>query len=810
MADNLFEKLSLLERINLSSTPLNDTDLSLVSRYGNGVFTSYAVALSDLRAALERTTVFSTPTAGLAGTTQNQIFYVYSDSTQLYLNAYYNRVNAFELITDDNNVGKIYPSANYLALRGSYYEYGNTPLVPSFAALRSLPVIREGQRVKLGSYNTSTSLGGGEFIGHLGNGVDDGGITAAGTGYYWTRVVIGNEIHASHFNLDSGVDETAKFKSFCAAPYDKVLDQKVIVSGLGIIADNTNFRGAKGGFIQVGASITDTTGSNQGQCLKPGNYTTLSGVVINGGVIGGGILVTNTTGVTIDNCVVSYSNSVMIRCAYDKNTTITNTWTHHGKHGIQMWLSQGTKINNCTVNNISGTGNNGGGIFTASALGVTVSNCTVFNCADVGIDFEGGRDCVSFSNEVWMCAHGELTIFGTGSQSELINSGFLMGNLVHRDNVVRRYSYYYDATDTLRNNDLTDVAGLMLYGNLDTNTNGTVDFINNVVSVESASGNSTYCFRSRTSSVAGNLKIRFINNTFSTVSGHMGTLLDRQDLVFEGNRMEFVSGTLTVTEVRDHRSVIWKDNKTLVRTYDTYSSTSAYPVNTLIRYTDNLIYQANDAIPANTVWAVGTTGATWTLTNFLPVITGNTAFLFDTASGSGTPPNGKVAIENNHFDGMDGIWINITQTAYTTRIIDVAENRFNNGAGMTTFPILVSGGTIRYRKQEFAIALGNNVAIDFSTITAIFYGRFSSLQNEFLVSTGGSAGPAYRFFLRNNNSGNTSAMTLEAIDAGGAINTGIGKSGTMYATFSGTSIVATSTNSTSNRAICRLRLDWFA
>lgn len=189
MADNLFEKLSLLERINSSSTPLNDTDISLVSRYGNGIFTSYSVTLNDLRAALERTTVFATPAAGLASTTQNQIFYVYSDSTQLYLNAYYNRVNAFELITDDNNVGKLYPSAKCLAQRGSYYEYGNAPLVPSFAALRTLPVTREGQRVKLGSYSSATVLGGGEFIGHLGTAVDDGGITAAGSGYYWTRVL---------------------------------------------------------------------------------------------------------------------------------------------------------------------------------------------------------------------------------------------------------------------------------------------------------------------------------------------------------------------------------------------------------------------------------------------------------------------------------------------------------------------------------------------------------------------------------------------------------------------------------------------
>lgn len=805
MSENVI-KVSELSRL---SSPLNPVNLLLTSKKTGAEFDSYAVTAGDIQALIFKDNAFDTVQAGLNATQINEQFYVYTDASKNFVEAFTNVGTSSYLPVTLNGKTRRYPTAFFFENMSTVYGFDLITPVANFNMLRALPVTKEGQRVRLSGYNTGTAVGAGEFIGHYGVGTDDGGIIASGPGFYWQRVLPDGLVRASHFNLGSGVDETTKYKSFCAAPYDKVLDQNVIVSGLGILADNTSIAAINGSTITLSASISDPTGSNQGQCLKAGNYSKLSNLVINGGAFGGGILVTYTTGVTIDNCRVSYSNSIMIRCAYDKNTTITNSWLHHGKHGIQMWLSQGTKIDNCTVNNISGTGNNGGGIFTASARSVTVSNCTVFNCADVGIDFEGGRDCVSFGNELWSCAHGELTIFATGTQSELINSGFLMGNLVHRDNVVRRYSYYYDATDTLRNNDLTDVAALMVYGNLDTAHNGSIDFINNVVSVESASGNSTYCFRSRTSPVGGNAKIRFLNNIFSTVSGHAGTLLDRQDLVFEGNSIEFISGTLTVTEVRDHRSVIWKNNRVLVRNYDTYSATTAYPVATLIKYTDGLIYQANDAIPANTPWAVGTTGATWTLTSFLPVVTGNTAFMFNTASGSGTPPNGKVAIENNTFDGMDGIWINITQ-AYVTRLIDIAENRFNNGAGMTTFPILVSGGTIRYRKQEFNIALGNNVAIDFSAITAIFYARFSSVQNEFLVSTGGSAGPAYRFFLRNNNSGNASAMVLEAIDAGGAINTGISKSGTMFATFSGTTIVATSTNSTSNRAICRLRLDWFA
>jgi hypothetical protein len=38
---------------------------------------------------------------------------------------------------------------------------------------------------------------------------------------------------------------------------------------------------------------------------------------------------------------------------------------------------------------------------------------------------------------------------------------------------------------------------------------------------------------------------------------------------------------------------------------------NAYTANTLVKYTDNSIYMANAAIPANTVWSTGLTGATW-------------------------------------------------------------------------------------------------------------------------------------------------------------------------------------------------------
>lgn len=60
--------------------------------------------------------------------------------------------------------------------------------IGSFAALRNLPVIYEGQEVKLVGWNTGSIKGGGIFIGRKGTATDDGGYIAAGNGYYWERV----------------------------------------------------------------------------------------------------------------------------------------------------------------------------------------------------------------------------------------------------------------------------------------------------------------------------------------------------------------------------------------------------------------------------------------------------------------------------------------------------------------------------------------------------------------------------------------------------------------------------------------------
>ncbi|HGM7042974.1 hypothetical protein ACLPIA_01105 [Serratia nematodiphila] len=103
------------------------------------------------------------------------------------------------------------------------YEYAADAAteVESFERLRQLAPTAEGEKIKLRSWHTDKDLGGGEFVGHLGNASDDGGIIAAGNGYYWKRI-LENEVHANMFgalpaSVDSQYDSAPAFRAAVAA-----------------------------------------------------------------------------------------------------------------------------------------------------------------------------------------------------------------------------------------------------------------------------------------------------------------------------------------------------------------------------------------------------------------------------------------------------------------------------------------------------------------------------------------------------------------------------------------------------------------
>lgn len=64
---------------------------------------------------------------------------------------------------------------------------------PTWAAMKAVRPDYDGQRVLLDSWRARSTAGvgggGGEFVGRIGTATDDGGTIAAGSGYYWKRVI---------------------------------------------------------------------------------------------------------------------------------------------------------------------------------------------------------------------------------------------------------------------------------------------------------------------------------------------------------------------------------------------------------------------------------------------------------------------------------------------------------------------------------------------------------------------------------------------------------------------------------------------
>jgi len=99
--------------------------------------------------------------------------------------------------------------------------------VDTFDALRTLTPLFDGAVVILKSYYSGGKTGGGKFIGKLGTGVDDGGFTAAGTGFYWERIDF-KEVNLLDFGVylqagtaiknspNTAVDMTAKVQAAVA------------------------------------------------------------------------------------------------------------------------------------------------------------------------------------------------------------------------------------------------------------------------------------------------------------------------------------------------------------------------------------------------------------------------------------------------------------------------------------------------------------------------------------------------------------------------------------------------------------------
>lgn len=105
MDSEIYVKLSEMDR---PSKPVNDSDLVFIAQTESGITESKAMSVSDLRALLTFENAYTTISLGLAATSANQIFYVYTDNQRLSVNPYYNRNGVAEAIVDDDGVKKVF------------------------------------------------------------------------------------------------------------------------------------------------------------------------------------------------------------------------------------------------------------------------------------------------------------------------------------------------------------------------------------------------------------------------------------------------------------------------------------------------------------------------------------------------------------------------------------------------------------------------------------------------------------------------------------------------------------------------------
>lgn len=154
-------------------------ELPLSLTLSSGTLATNKITLSQVRDLFDFDHAFETVEEGIAATVENQLFYVYVDSNKLSVNEYIRTNIGANAVIGNSGTKKVI----YIPELLKHVKVQ----VDSFAALREFKPWWEGQVVYLKGYYSDGVTGGGDFVGHLGTKVDDGGTVASGSGFYWER-----------------------------------------------------------------------------------------------------------------------------------------------------------------------------------------------------------------------------------------------------------------------------------------------------------------------------------------------------------------------------------------------------------------------------------------------------------------------------------------------------------------------------------------------------------------------------------------------------------------------------------------------
>lgn len=442
-------------------------------------------------------------------------------------------------------------------------------------SLRGLAGLKQGQVISLTEYTQGAGKGGGTFTVDLSDkhSPDDGGYCFINrSGQRLKRVCPDNTIHASDYGIDGKPgDNTDAFKHFAKCKLDKIIDVNIFTAGVAILADNTRLTGSDGVIIRAIGDVDhdpERSPNNQGQTIEIGHGCNVDGVILEGGGFrNNGFLIEKKNNVTVKNCQVTNGKGQAILDYMSKNCVYEGNHLSTSYHGIQLWLSKDIIINNNHISQVRG------GIWSACAQNVSATKNLIHDCSDVGLDWEGGNNCVSDGNTIKFCTNGELAVFATGKELRRFN--IPMGNLTHKNNVVVRAGDYMNRAGIKKVNYLKDIGACMIYGNLDPHLTGPVIFENNDITVQGSLNKSMRCFSSR-SSAGSDAVIIFKNNKFESFSRDMGLLNGLNKVVFEGNTFIYHSDKYNIN------STLFKNVNSLSITANEINVLSASNMNSSI------------------------------------------------------------------------------------------------------------------------------------------------------------------------------------------------------------------------------------
>lgn len=178
-ANDLMVKISELPPLDYHDS---SSLMAVVGRDRNSTGTG-KVTIRKLRSTFDFSSAFADLPAGIAGTRNGESFFVYTDLSKSFVNEYIN-VSGSPSPVQDPVEGTIFYPTRY----GIVNAMASGVTTTSFANLRKTRPAKNGASIYLTGYRDKETSGAGEFTGFLGTSkVDDGGMVAVGSGFYWVR-----------------------------------------------------------------------------------------------------------------------------------------------------------------------------------------------------------------------------------------------------------------------------------------------------------------------------------------------------------------------------------------------------------------------------------------------------------------------------------------------------------------------------------------------------------------------------------------------------------------------------------------------